>query len=76
LSVFTHKKTAEDRLRFALPEMYHTFSYGHSQIQNVCNYILNQEQHHSKQTFQEEYMDFLKKFEIEHGVKYLFEWIQ
>jgi len=37
---------------------------------------LNQETHHHKQTFQEEYLDFLKKFEIEHDVKYLFEWIE
>ena len=38
--------------------------------------ILNQEQHHAKQTFKDEYLDFLKKFEIEHDVKYLFEWIE
>ena len=43
---------------------------------NVYNYILNQGKHHNKQTFQEEYMDSLKKFESEHDVKYLFEWIE
>jgi hypothetical protein len=37
---------------------------------------LNQEVHHHQQTFHEEYVDFLKKFEIEHDVKYLFEWIE
>jgi hypothetical protein len=37
---------------------------------------LNQEKHHNKQTFEEEYMDFLEKFQIEHNVKYLFEWIE
>jgi len=62
--------------KFSWQEGYGAFSYGHSQIENVYNYILNQEQHHRKQTFQEEYMDFLKKFEIEHDVQYLFEWIQ
>jgi hypothetical protein len=36
---------------------------------------LNQEKHHSQQTFRDEYLDFLKKYEIEHDVKYLFEWI-
>lgn len=51
------------------------FSYSHSQIENVYSYILNQEKHHSTQTFQAEYLDFLKKFEVEHDVKYLFEWI-
>jgi putative transposase len=59
--------------KFSWQEGYGAFSYSHSQIKNVYNYIANQEQHHSKQTFQEEYMDFLKKFEIEHDIKYIFE---
>jgi putative transposase len=62
--------------KFVWQEGYGAFSYAHSQIENVYNYILNQAQHHAKQTFQEEYMDFLRKFESEHDVKYLFEWIQ
>ncbi len=62
--------------KFSWQEGYGAFSYGHSQIENVYNYILKQEEHHHKQTFKEEYMDFLKKFEIEHDVKYLFEWIE
>jgi len=62
--------------KFCWQEGYGAFSYSHSQIDNVYNYILNQERHHSQQTFQDEYKDFLKKFEIEHDVKYLFEWIK
>lgn len=62
--------------KFSWQEGYGVFSYSHSQVENVYNYILNQEQHHKKQTFQEEYMDFLKKFEVEHDVKYLFEWLE
>jgi len=62
--------------KFNRQEGYGAFSYSHSQIAYVYDYILNQEKHHSKQTFQDEYMDFLKKFEIEHEVKYLFEWIK
>jgi REP element-mobilizing transposase RayT len=62
--------------KFSWQEGYGAFSYSHSQIENVYNYILNQEKHHNKQIFREEYMDFLKKFEIEHDIKYLFEWIQ
>jgi putative transposase len=64
------------REKFSWQEGYGAFSYSYSQIENVHNYILNQETHHSKQTFQEEYMDFLKKFEIDHDVKFLFEWTQ
>lgn len=59
--------------RFNCQEGYGAFSYSHSQIETVYNYILRQEQHHAKQTFKDEYLDLLKKFEIEHDVKYLFE---
>ena len=62
--------------KFSWQEGYGAFSYGHSQIENVYNYILNQEQHHAKQSFKDEYIDFLKKFEIEHDMKYVFEWIE
>ncbi len=51
------------------------FSYSRSQIGNVIKYILNQEQHHNKRTFKEEYISFLNKFEIEYDEKYLFEFI-
>ena len=62
--------------KFSWQEGYGAFSYSHSQVEDVYNYILNQEQHHTKQTFQDEYMGFLKKFEVEHDVKYVFEWIK
>lgn len=62
--------------RFNWQEGYGAFSYGHSQIGDVYSYILNQERHHAKQTFKDEYMEFLKKFEVEHDVKYLFEWVE
>ena len=62
--------------KFSWQEGYGAFSYSHSQIENVYNYILNQETHHHKQIFRDEYLDFLKKFEIEHDMKYLFEWIE
>lgn len=62
--------------KFSWQEGYGAFSYSHSQIQYVYNYTLNQEVYHHQQTFQEEYVDFLKKFEIEHDVRCLFEWIE
>lgn len=61
--------------KFAWQEGYGAFSYSHSQIENVYQYILNQEEHHHKKTFREEYIDILQRFEIEHDEKYLFEWI-
>ena len=63
------------KARFSRQEGYGTFSYSHSQIPSVHNNILNQESHHSQQTFKNEYLDFHKKFEIEHDLKYVFEWI-
>ena len=51
------------------------FSYSKSQINYVINYIQNQEKHHKKKTFKEEYIDSPKKFEINYDEKYLFEWI-
>ncbi len=40
----------------------------------MYDYILNQEMHHKKKTFKEEYLEFLKKFEVTYDEKYLFEW--
>ncbi|MBK8516517.1 MAG: IS200/IS605 family transposase [Saprospiraceae bacterium] len=61
--------------KFSWQEGYGAFSYAHSQIENVYKYIVNQEEHHKKKTFKEEYLDFLQKFEIEYNEKYLFEWM-
>ena len=51
---------------------YGAFSYSKSHVQNVINYINNQKQHHTKQSFLDEYIAFLKKFEIEHNIEYSF----
>jgi putative transposase len=58
--------------KFAWQEGYAAFSYSHSHIQNVYNYILNQEAHHSKMTFHDEYLKLLKAFEVEFDEKYVF----
>ncbi|MCE2962163.1 MAG: IS200/IS605 family transposase [Chitinophagales bacterium] len=62
--------------KFSWQEGYGAFSYSHSQIENVYRYIENQEEHHRKISFKEEYFDFLEKFEIEYDEKYLFEWVE
>jgi putative transposase len=54
---------------------YGAFSYSHSQIDNVINYINNQEEHHKKLRFKDEYLDLLRNFEVLYNEKYLFEWI-
>ncbi|MBK8846224.1 MAG: transposase [Bacteroidetes bacterium] len=62
--------------KFNWQEGFGAFSYSKSQIDNVSKYFLNQEAHHKKRTFREEYIDFLKKFEIEYDERYLFDWIE
>ena len=62
--------------KFSWQGGYGAFSYSHSHIERVYNYILNQEQHHRKKTFKEEYLGLLKKFEIPYDEKYLFDWIE
>lgn len=64
------------RGKYSWQEGYGAFSYGHSQIEQVYNYIKNQEEHHKKQSFKNEYSTLLKKFDIPHEEKYLFEWIE
>ncbi|WP_433814406.1 IS200/IS605 family transposase [Flavobacterium johnsoniae] len=49
------------------------FSYGHSQLTNVIKYIENQEEHHKTKTFKEEYIAFLKLFNIDFKDEYIFE---
>ncbi|KAA6440753.1 IS200/IS605 family transposase [Dyadobacter flavalbus] len=62
--------------KFAWQEGYGVFSYSHSHINSVIQYILNQEEHHQKRTFREEYHDFLKKFEIQFDEKHMFEFFE
>lgn len=52
---------------------YGAFSYSHSQIDAVVQYIINQEEHHRKRTFTEEYLALLQKFDVAYDNRYLFE---
>ncbi len=64
------------QFKFEWQEGYGAFSYSHSALDNVIGYIANQKEHHRKKTFKEEYVDFLKKFEVEYKEEYLFEWLE
>jgi putative transposase len=59
--------------KFNWHEGYGVFSYSHSHIDNVVKYVLNQEKHHKKKTFRQEYHEFLQKFGIPFEEKYLFD---
>jgi REP element-mobilizing transposase RayT len=58
--------------KFYWQEGYGAFSYGKSQVHQVIKYIENQEQHHKKKTFIEEYKEFLIAFGIEYDEKYIY----
>ena len=62
--------------KFQWQEGFGAFSYATSQVKNVYNYILNQEEHHKKSSFKEEYLNLLEKYEIDFDEKYLFDWIE
>ena len=59
--------------RFQWQEGYGAFSYSKSHVPGVIQYILNQEVHHTKRSFKEEYLDMLRKNEIEFDERYIFE---
>ena len=63
------------RYNFQWQEGYGAFSYSHSALNSVIQYIQNQKEHHKRKTFREEYVQFLKSFEIEFKDEYLFKWI-
>ena len=63
------------KFRFQWQEGYGVFSYNHSNLGNVIEYINKQKEHHKKKTFKEEYEEILHKFEIEYKQEYLFKWI-
>jgi REP element-mobilizing transposase RayT len=58
--------------RFAWQEGFGAFSYGHSQLSQIIRYIRDQDKHHVRRTFRQEYAQFLKKFEIEHDERFVF----
>ncbi len=67
------KQNRLSKFRFEWQKGYGAFTYSRSQIDVVAQYVLNQEKHHKKKTFREEYIEMLKKFEIEFDEKYIFD---
>lgn len=73
-SAYIHKNKWV-RGKFSWQEGYGAFSYGHSQLDTIIRYIQNQEKHHQRRSFKEEYLAWLKKYEIKVEEKYVFEFI-
>lgn len=62
--------------RFNWQEGFGAFSYGHSQLPSVIRYIQNQEQHHARRTFRNEYFTLLRKSDIAFKEKYVFDFVE
>jgi len=63
------------KFKFEWQKGYGAFTHSHSQIDDVIKYILSQEEHHKKKSFKSEYLEMLKKNEIEFKDEYLFDFI-
>lgn len=64
------------RGRFEWREGFGAFSHSHSQLTRVIRYIQNQEKHHARKTFQQEYLALLEKFQISYDQRYIFKPIE
>ena len=60
------------KIPFAWQEGYGAFSYSKSHVPDVIRYIQNQEVHHKKESFLDEYRRLLKMFEIDYDEQYMF----
>lgn len=69
-------KQAFNKTVFRWQEGYGAFSYARSQVKAVAEYIENQEEHHRRKTFLEEYKQFLEHFEIEYDDRYIFKHLE
>ena len=67
------KKNNLSKFCFDWQKGYGAFSHSKSMLNTVVKYVLNQEEHHKRKTFREEYLDVLKKNEIEFKNEYVFE---
>jgi len=61
------------RPAFAWQEGYDGFSVSKSEEAKVISYIRNQEHHHAKRNFKDEFLEFLEKYKIEYDPRYLWD---
>ncbi|MBT6685567.1 MAG: IS200/IS605 family transposase [Bacteroidetes bacterium] len=67
------KTKSQDLFNFYWQDGYGAFSVNPSEIEIVKNYIEKQHEHHKTKTFKEEYLSFLKKYEVEYDEKYIWD---
>jgi REP element-mobilizing transposase RayT len=59
--------------RFEWQPGFGAFSYSQSSVEKVFRYIRNQENHHLRQSFHDEYIGMLQKFAVEYDERYIFQ---
>ncbi len=62
--------------KFNWQEGFGAFSYGHSQLDSIIGYIQNQEEHHREKSFKDEYLSFLRKFDIAFRDEFIFDFLE
>ena len=62
--------------KFRWQEGFGAFSYSESHLDRVIRYINNQEKHHEKKSFKDEYLGLLNRFNVEYDEKYIFEFYE
>ena len=67
------KKNKLSQFKIEWQKGYGAFSYSRSQLNTVINYVLNQEEHHRKKSFREEYFELLREYDVQFKEEYLFE---
>ena len=66
-------ETFEKQQGFSWQQGYGAFSIGASQVEKTVQYISNQQEHHRKKTFQEEFLEFLAKHGIQYDPRYIWD---
>ena len=67
------KTKSHDLHDFAWQSGYGIFSIGNSQVEAVRKYIAGQDEHHRKVSFQDEFREFLKRYEVEFDERYVWD---
>jgi len=67
------KENRFSKFRFEWQRGYGAFSHSRSQLDSVVKYVLNQEEHHQKKSFREEYLQILRENDVKYQDEYLFE---
>ena len=67
------KENGHSKFKFEWQKGYGAFTHARSQLDTVIKYVLSQEEHHQKRTFREEYLEMLRKNEIDFKDEYVFD---